>query len=1027
MMDNEQALLRRYVQSRDAVAFRELVDEHKGMVFAACRRVLGNQADAEDAAQDCFLKLAQAAGRLKAPIAGWLHTVAVRSAIDVLRGETARKARERAVVPRKVEASESRWEDVEGEVDTAVESLPERLRVPIVLYFLEGQTQEDVAAALGVSRRSMARRLDRGIDALRRRLKRAGVVAPAVALAAMLSANTAEAAPAALTATLGKIALAVAAAAPGVGGAKVAAATGGTLAAVKTAVALVAAAGAGAGAVVVHQATVAQRPMPLAAAAPAAKKAPLTPKAALDAVVTLPSGEMTLSALAHLLKDQVGVYSASHARVALRALHLEPGKHTVRDVLAAVTASVSLTTEAVFDRDRVVICFWQKPDAQALAEMVKLAGSDDVVERCTAAHWLEAVGGRAALVQLLKMLSDPEARVSYFAARAVSIGWGSVRFLPASCIVESVVPEGTGVAVAKAIASAKWPGRRKFLLQVSRRLRDPKALPILKKQLETALGGNHSRNRLIIYQVLPAIAAAGGPEAEAILLAAVDELPVRYASEALKSLGVLGTDRAIARLSKQVDIAAGSKSRRRFRNVAKALGASDRPAAAHELLRILKMPGISSSDASDVVKSLLRFDTPEVQAACLARFKDSGLVRIRSGREMMKFPLVREYLFAELAQGGAVGRRAAILLGSTNDPRLVAALAEIIRMDADALRADRMDPVATKAKAIGALGRIGGAEAEKMLLGLLEGDGTLRSTVHSALGHINSPAARNIRKAALQDPHGIIRSFAAQALATRPDPADIELLVASAREELPAAEADMAARGIWNAVATIGGTNAVKELLAEIAAGSSIAAGALVSSDDPLFVKAVRDVLAGDDAASRELLMDGFDATVSGPASLSAFYAVNLALTELTGASAAVKERRVRLLGWTRAPRGTDALGKLLVDAGEPVNVRRAAVTGLSRATGSLDLASDPASVEPVRHAYENDTDGDVKKRAKEILQFWGVIAFDARPPLPPRKPRPPRKPKPEKNPKPQKPDPKDPPEPVKPPDEREFPQPPAP
>jgi len=268
MMDNEQVLLRRFSQSRDALAFCELVEGHKNMVFAACRRVLGNQADAEDAAQDCFLKLAEAAGRLKAPISGWLHTVAVRSSIDILRSETARKTRERSVAKPDVDATDAPWANIESDVDAALESLSKRLRMPIVLRFLEGRTQEEVAAALGVSRRTVATRLDRGIEILRRRLKRTGVAAPAVALTAMLSVTAAEAAPAALTATLGKVALA------GASGGKIAAATGGTFLTLKTAAALVVAAGAGAGALAIHQAVKAPHPTPLAAAAPAPAPVP---------------------------------------------------------------------------------------------------------------------------------------------------------------------------------------------------------------------------------------------------------------------------------------------------------------------------------------------------------------------------------------------------------------------------------------------------------------------------------------------------------------------------------------------------------------------------------------------------------------------------------------------------------------------------------------------------------------------------------------------------------------------------------
>jgi hypothetical protein len=50
MSEVEQALLGRYVAERDPDAFQSLVEQHAGMVFATCRRVLGNAADAEDAA-----------------------------------------------------------------------------------------------------------------------------------------------------------------------------------------------------------------------------------------------------------------------------------------------------------------------------------------------------------------------------------------------------------------------------------------------------------------------------------------------------------------------------------------------------------------------------------------------------------------------------------------------------------------------------------------------------------------------------------------------------------------------------------------------------------------------------------------------------------------------------------------------------------------------------------------------------------------------------------------------------------------
>ena len=64
-------LLQRWVAGRDPEAFAELVARHAGMVYGTCRRILGNAADAEDVAQDCFVKLALADTPIKKSVTGW--------------------------------------------------------------------------------------------------------------------------------------------------------------------------------------------------------------------------------------------------------------------------------------------------------------------------------------------------------------------------------------------------------------------------------------------------------------------------------------------------------------------------------------------------------------------------------------------------------------------------------------------------------------------------------------------------------------------------------------------------------------------------------------------------------------------------------------------------------------------------------------------------------------------------------------------------------------------------------------------
>jgi len=288
--------------------------------------------------------------------------------------------------------------------------------------------------------------------------------------------------------------------------------------------------------------------------------------------------------------------------------------------------------------------------------------------------------------------------------------------------------------------------------------------------------------------------------------------------------------------------------------------------------------------------------------------------------------------------------------------------------------------------------------------------GTLRGLALVALGNIFTPEAHQVLRGALRDPDVYGRKSAAEALGTRRDPADLDVLLAAVRVAHPQREKafDAGVAAMWEAVATIGGERAAKELRAAAAKGSAMAARALVASWDAHCLQTVREAFAGDDAKLRGPLLDGFTRYSTPP--LSAYYAVGAILAELPGADEKLKANRAHLLGWMQDPRGTDALGKLLIDAKEPAAVREAAVKGLYELAGSRRPA-DPAAVEPMRHACEHDASEVVKLRAKTALMSWGIIA---REPL--KKPRPPKKPKP-----PKLPDPKNPP------DEREFPPPPAP
>ncbi len=202
------ALLKKWTEGRDAHAFNEIVSRYADMVYATCARILGNRADAEDVAQECFLRLVRGDVSIRSSLGGWLHTLATHRSIDRLRSEKRRAERELQFAEEMNSQIEIGWNDVQMYVDESIASLPENLRDPIIRHFLERQTHEAIAMSLGVSRPAISQRIDKGINEIRKYLKSRGIPISASALGVMMADIPIEAAPAALTTALGKLALA---------------------------------------------------------------------------------------------------------------------------------------------------------------------------------------------------------------------------------------------------------------------------------------------------------------------------------------------------------------------------------------------------------------------------------------------------------------------------------------------------------------------------------------------------------------------------------------------------------------------------------------------------------------------------------------------------------------------------------------------------------------------------------------------------------------------------------------------------
>ena len=172
------------------------------MVLGVCRKVLGNAQDAEDAFQATFLVLARKAGSVRKAdsLAGWLHRVARRVALQAKAEAARRRVYERRSAVMKAERLERQEGSPEGwpELHEAIARLPERYREPVVLCYLEGFTTEEASLRLGCPQGTILSRLSRARERLRGQLERCSLASPMALLTTELKHRPMEALPAAL-------------------------------------------------------------------------------------------------------------------------------------------------------------------------------------------------------------------------------------------------------------------------------------------------------------------------------------------------------------------------------------------------------------------------------------------------------------------------------------------------------------------------------------------------------------------------------------------------------------------------------------------------------------------------------------------------------------------------------------------------------------------------------------------------------------------------------------------------------------
>jgi RNA polymerase sigma factor (sigma-70 family) len=195
---NDQELLNAYATEKSEEAFAALIDRYVRLVYSACWRQLGDHQLAEDATQGVFVLLSQKAGKLsQTRLASWLLTTARYACGGIQRAQQRRLRREKAVAMSKADDAltdaPTDAPELLAMLDAGLLKLREIDREAVVLRYLRAQPLRHVGAALGLSEEAARKRVDRGLEKLRRYFRAQGVESDSATLAAVLTRHSSAA------------------------------------------------------------------------------------------------------------------------------------------------------------------------------------------------------------------------------------------------------------------------------------------------------------------------------------------------------------------------------------------------------------------------------------------------------------------------------------------------------------------------------------------------------------------------------------------------------------------------------------------------------------------------------------------------------------------------------------------------------------------------------------------------------------------------------------------------------------------
>ncbi len=165
-------------------AFEELVNRHRMPVYRLARSITGSHDDADDAAQETFLRVYRALNTYdpKRPFKPWLKKIAYNTSLNVLRSSRNRlRETSEGDLPGLADPAPGPDHGIEGGqtasgIRWAVNAMPAELRTTLLLRAVEDMSYKDIATATGVRIGTVMSRLSRARGRVQQALESSGVL-----------------------------------------------------------------------------------------------------------------------------------------------------------------------------------------------------------------------------------------------------------------------------------------------------------------------------------------------------------------------------------------------------------------------------------------------------------------------------------------------------------------------------------------------------------------------------------------------------------------------------------------------------------------------------------------------------------------------------------------------------------------------------------------------------------------------------------------------------------------------------------